>query len=31
MGLTGLNVPDVANGTMIVALMYLKNASYLAF
>ena len=31
MGLTGLNVPDLANGTMAVALMYPKNASYSAF
>ena len=31
MGLTGLNVPDLANGTMIVALMHPKKASYLVF
>ena len=30
-GLTGLNVSDVANGTMMVASMHPKNTSYLTF
>ena len=31
MGLTGLNVPDVANGTMMVTFMHPKITSYSTF